>query len=158
MKRLNYFLVVLAMIPISVIAAEKSLENVDLKKEAQQFYAKTQRLISRTDNAINEYNNGNSTFLVAINKDMSTLVSKSEELFGPASDLASPFHGCLKMGTFAQFYWQEKIFKSSSANVATLDNAKKMYEEARKECKDDIIHPTSNKKDDLAIIDIDAPH
>lgn len=158
MKGINCFLVFLAIIPISLMAAEKPLQNVDLKKEAQQFYAKTQHLVSRTDNAIAKYNDGDSTFLVAINKDMSSLLSKSEELFGPASDLTSPFHGCLKMGSFAQFYWQEKIFQRTSTNTATLDNAKKMYEEARKECKDDIINPTPNKKDDLAVVDIDATH
>ena len=132
------------VIPLFAYADKSDLQNK--QKIAQDFYTKVNAVMVNTDEAKESYRQGNPAMWKAINSDLNALINEADSEFG--SELTSSFHGCFKLGTAARYLWTDKMM-----NSATLDITKSNYENAKRECKQNIINPQA-KNDNVAIIDV----
>lgn len=126
-----------------------SADNVDIQlkqKKAQDFYKKISAVMAKTDEARNAYQQGNPKLWKVINSNLENLVAESDSEFGPA--FSTPFQGCFKLGRYAQNLWTEKMTMSTNMSITNRE-----YENAKRECKQNIANPQV-KKNDVAIIDL----
>ena len=142
MKKLIFIL--LAAIPLISHAANEGL--AEKQKIAQQFYTKINYVMGGIEKARDEYHEGKPAMWKAINTDIKALVSESDTQFGPA--FSTPFQGCFKLGHSAQDLWVDTM-----TNSKKLDLTQDEYETAKRECKQNIIHPEI-KNDNVAVIDL----
>ncbi|MEB2724645.1 hypothetical protein VC180_19955 [Citrobacter braakii] len=137
----------------------KQNDNEDIKS-VRLFIAKTKYLVSRFDNAINLYSHGESSSLLALNKDMNDLYHDGVARYGMSVEngfKVSPFSDCSTMSTAAYNLWQEKK-NTLTDNDKNLEALKLSYLNAYHDCKKTTLQPSAHedKNDDkITIIDVE---
>lgn len=131
------------------IAAPYSYNDVlkrhsELKQEAQSVLTLSKYLMSKTDDAVIAYRNGDSSSWRTLNQDMAALKQRAATLGGVYIE---PYSSCYSLGNATDDYWVAKM-----AHSATLQLFKQSYEQSLSDCKAEIINKPQDKSE-LGIID-----